>query len=394
MNGNSDGSGDIDISTSLLEFANTISRECIECDAPFCYKKNPAKKCSRCCTSYYCDRKCQKKDWKEHKQKCDDVKEVRNRISGLGNDADEYREREAMNAHCLICECECECECDQGLTALNDCGHAFCVQCLHKWYSRNLPRKYSESDFMEQCPICQHKMELSVWEQISRRAYYYERLGDSFQNPLSKQDQRRFGRMALAENEKMIRIVGSENEHSTTRKGLFMSKARILDNLGQYDDAIRILDECCDCDGSENENENETDNPDAFELAMMKGQIYQNSSQWDRALELYEGNLLPTLEDTLENGWDIFRIVCRIARVRYKKDDFEECIRNCDIALAYHRHVDEIYEYKAFSYKALGDLEKAIETMNKAVLYETPGDDRNTTRLVKIYQELCALRNI
>ena len=530
----------------LLNIAIYIPREYIACDAPYCYKKNPAKKCSRCNTAFYCDKECQLKDWKggKHKEKCSDVKEIRNRIEMLGNceDVQYYQEQEALNSNCFFCDKALGGDTSRTVV-LNGCGHGFCIECIRKWYIRSQKVQLSQQaqldvnmnidpvDLMQACPsrTCEHpRIDPTPIEQINARAYYYERLGDSFQNPLSEKDRMKFGRMALIEITKAIAILETEENVNPICTGMYMTKARILNNLQEYEKAINVLDDHCKVEDFQAtlellspESRNSHPSLNVFETKMMRASVYYDGGQLDKSLQLYEEDLLPSLrgcdtggQDEYKNSnsdtdihmlrqppfaiveqvvayspaddsnfktgdkicsfgqvdhlnciglegitnetskafakgasvkvvvvreekifvtlqftpkrwdgggllgcaiapiiprckmssesgseedsrydyvWDTFRILCRIARIRYKQGKYDECIQKCDMVLAYHRHVDEVYEWKALSHKALGNWDKAIETMNIAILYETPGNDRNTARLVQIYQDLiCA----
>jgi tetratricopeptide (TPR) repeat protein len=372
--------------SSLLTTAQAICRECIECDGPMCYTKNPTKKCSKCHTSFYCNIACQKKDWKEHKQKCTDIKKTRKAIADLGKNADQFEERKALNMKCPRCHEEPM----QARVALNDCGHAICIGCIHNWYAESQSNALDEVTLT--CPICGHDSEIDIVDQIEERMFYYERLSDWFQNPISRDQRRRYGELALSENEKLLTIKIS---NSVACNGFFIIKARILDLMGEQQEAMHILEDHCKeedfCDGKE---DGEATNPNSlFELLMLKACIHQNLEEYDQAINIYFDKLLPTLdEQNQSDNWNIYRIYCRAARCALKLGQYETCIQRCNVVIKFHRHVDEIYESKALSLKALGNLEEAIETMNVGIIYETPGDDKNTAHLVEVYQELCNIR--
>ena len=47
------------------------------------------KSCSRCKTTYYCSKKCQKKDWKKHRSECNEIK-IKKKIEELKNNENKY----------------------------------------------------------------------------------------------------------------------------------------------------------------------------------------------------------------------------------------------------------------------------------------------------------------
>eukprot|EP01036_Dinobryon_divergens_P036673 gene36673-47804_t len=60
------------------------------------------------------------------------------------------------------------------------------------------------------------------------------------------------------------------------------------------------------------------------------------------------------------------------------------------MAIELDRHYEGVYKYIALSFKGLGDLDRAIWTMWKAVRYETPWDTENKSRVTELLNELIA----
>jgi hypothetical protein len=52
-----------------------------------------------------------------------------------------------------------------------------------------------------------------------------------------------------------------------------------------------------------------------------------------------------------------------------------------------------VYKHKALALKAVGRLDEAIETMNRAVLYETPWKPQIVEKALKLYRDLIAERD-
>jgi tetratricopeptide (TPR) repeat protein len=79
----------------------------------------------------------------------------------------------------------------------------------------------------------------------------------------------------------------------------------------------------------------------------------------------------------------------------YEMGDYDLVIELLQAALDTNRVSPGVYKYLAFSYQANADLDKAIEAMNKAVLYEMPypWEEENRGKAFKRYEELCSERN-
>jgi tetratricopeptide (TPR) repeat protein len=77
-----------------------------------------------------------------------------------------------------------------------------------------------------------------------------------------------------------------------------------------------------------------------------------------------------------------------LARCAYEMKCYEKAIAASDWAIEMNRGFPGVHKYKALAEKARGDLDAAIATMNRAVLYETPWDDDNRRRALVMYDEL------
>eukprot|EP00979_Chaetoceros_neogracilis_P012534 scaffold3343_cov224-Chaetoceros_neogracile.AAC.1 len=58
--------------------------------------------------------------------------------------------------------------------------------------------------------------------------------------------------------------------------------------------------------------------------------------------------------------------------------------------MEYNRHFPNVHKYWALALKAQGNLKESVETMNRAVLYETPWDNVHREEVFKFYLELKA----
>lgn len=75
-----------------------------------------------------------------------------------------------------------------------------------------------------------------------------------------------------------------------------------------------------------------------------------------------------------------------LARCAFELGVYEKCLASSEAALDFNRHFPGVHKYKALSEKALGDIDAAIQTMNRAVLCEW--DEDNKAENLKLYKEL------
>jgi len=72
----------------------------------------------------------------------------------------------------------------------------------------------------------------------------------------------------------------------------------------------------------------------------------------------------------------------------YELRMYDRSIELGESAISMNRHYQGVYKYVALSYKASGNLDKAIEVMNMAAAYETPWDDSNKLTVKQMLQAL------
>jgi len=138
----------------MSEFDRECRYKYIECDN--CGKKNPQACCSRCKMRYYCNKSCQKKDWKQcHRVSCFD--------SAKGKEDRSFRYNidfptPDVDDTCAICSCDKS----KRLVVLPGCLHVFCYGCAYEWQNENC----------QKCPKCKLVMEKPVnriVEHLARR---------------------------------------------------------------------------------------------------------------------------------------------------------------------------------------------------------------------------------
>jgi tetratricopeptide (TPR) repeat protein len=72
----------------------------------------------------------------------------------------------------------------------------------------------------------------------------------------------------------------------------------------------------------------------------------------------------------------------------YELGDYYKALGCGEFAMRINRHFDGLYKYIALSHKAVGDLDKAIDTMSDAVAYEAPWNELGKAENKHLLEEL------
>jgi tetratricopeptide (TPR) repeat protein len=127
-----------------------------------------------------------------------------------------------------------------------------------------------------------------------------------------------------------------------------------------------------------------------FELFLLQGECYQGLKEWYRAMDLYIDMLSTLTKPEDATSEQSYRTFIGLARCSYEVGDYERCIYASSLALSMDPHEPGSHKYKALSEKALGNIDRAIETMIEACLYEIPWDDKNKQVQLDMYDQLVA----
>lgn len=125
-------------------------------------------------------------------------------------------------------------------------------------------------------------------------------------------------------------------------------------------------------------------------LQMTRSEAWEIAGDMQQAIQCYQTALgkIPapdSIDAVLER-----KLFMGLSRVAFLAGQYEMSIGASGAALEMNCHFDEAHKYKALSLQALDRLGEAVETMNRAVLYETPWNVKNTEKALKLYQELVA----
>ncbi|KAL7559166.1 hypothetical protein ACA910_010104 [Epithemia clementina (nom. ined.)] len=411
-----------------------VDRDCIECDGPDCFKTGPSKRCSRCHTEFYCSVECQKKAWKNHKPYCIQIDDMRFRSAGLMNGVNDVLVLDdnhkvpnnnnttvvdaSRNSQCPICFSDPI----PNAIILKSCRHAFCLGCLVAWQKHEAISMLSLKRAKTTCPICRSETGEDVEDSLVEKTLLLTAQASRCDQ---NNEERRLRLLSEA-----LSCTDQLLEADCPRIDVYLNKAQILVKLGRFAEAIQLVDETIE------ENERRINHPvvqlcqaadqaeaqgDMAEFERLQEEVvhafdtlgpvptrlqtssytdcyliqadaYEAQENYAAAKEIYF-QALQTIEDPAAVSPVLQRkIFMGLAKCAYELGVYEKSIAASDAALEMNRHFPGVHKYKALSLKKQGNLDKAIRTMKRAVLYETPWDEENKAEVRKLYISLCKER--
>jgi len=111
-----------------------------------------------------------------------------------------------------------------------------------------------------------------------------------------------------------------------------------------------------------------------FQGRLLQAYYWLMEKNWGGALEIYKSLFMEAVDRSPPEQREL---TMGASRCFYEMGRHDDAIKLGDSAIRMNRHFPEVHKYVALSYWAKGDMDSAILTMTKAVLYETPWDDKN-----------------
>jgi tetratricopeptide (TPR) repeat protein len=369
---------------------------------------------------YYCSAKCQKIHWKEHESNCIDVEVMHQKLMDNGASVPSSSVSSGpIDAPCGICHVE-----NIEKPVVLECKHAFCFDCLNDWQQceqGSFPSQHPPGNVS--CPCCRaNEQDIeSTW--IDRATLFLARANRK--NSTAEERQENFD-AALAEIEKVL-----DEGNQFSMQALYI-KMEILFDLGDLQGAADICKLVLQLDGEESRETEEIfqyleqcdqavaagdthelnrlnallDDIQAanggkpferlegvqFEARIKLAEIQEAMEDWSAAKETYMGLVHVIMKDDEPNKEvtpPLQRMIFMgLSRCYFELEEYGNCICGATDAIKMNRHFPEVHKYLALAQRATGDLDGAVITMTRAVLYETPWDDENVAKAVTFLHEL------
>jgi tetratricopeptide (TPR) repeat protein len=401
-----------------------LPRDCISCDA--CDTPSPSVQCERCQMTFYCNDDCRKRHAVEHRPDCHDMKEHDKQREAQTPSKEELLSAaavDAINSDCGICLEE---QMEQPVTL--DCRHAFCSTCLVAWqrHTRNTPPdEYQIYDRGTRpthvCPTCRSDSDGTVETDLMLRAQAL-----ASRAALLRHDPDAERVLLLKSLDVLNMLLEVDLPHILA----YTTKVKVLGMLGEHQQVIDTINEIVIINNERLEKlqvlagmERQIDQAlaqsrmeeverlqedyvnyatennciatripqeDVAELWIKQAESYMELKEWDTATNIFLTKTpLTTAHDAMSPP-RTRRCIMGRARCAYEMKKYENAIAASDWAIEMNRGFPGVYKYKALALKELGNLDAAIATMNRAVLYETPWDDGNRKIALAMYDELLA----
>jgi tetratricopeptide (TPR) repeat protein len=131
--------------------------------------------------------------------------------------------------------------------------------------------------------------------------------------------------------------------------------------------------------------------PNIFDSSILLATAMEQDDEWECALNVYRDLFTKIMEQRATPPQQRM-IMMGLCRCLYELEMYENAVDIGLDMLDMNRHFPGIHKYLALSVKACDELDSAIDIMNRAVLYETPWDDKNKMEAMKLYNQLKSLK--
>ena len=386
-----------------MEDSEDELRQYITCDAEGCGTTHPTSRCSNCKMVYYCNRECQKADWKRHKPDCRGVEEMRNQGAGIG-DLSEIKEITGviqgdtdMAETCGICLEEKM----VNPMIFTKCQHTFCFSCLVRLQSVSKGAHISANG--AKCPYCRSEIPNLVESSISKICVMAARAG---RRELPEKERAELIATALEDLQKLL---------DTGDTGLTVSltpiRAGLLGMRGDHRAAIDVLQdglpewtEMADLGVKRREKlfklammglpfPEDTDGPtlsrtSLIDVYLQIADLQEKMEDWEAAKRTYQFIVMEFQDVNDFTAPQQRKVFFGSSVCAYHLKNYDVAIDLGEAALQTNRAFPGVHKALALAYKASGNIEKARQLAAEAVLYEAPWDDDNKEETWKFWNEI------
>ena len=207
---------------------------------------------------------------------------------------------------------------------------------------------------------------------------------------LSPEERNKFYDLAL---ENIDRMAGTDREDTTNSIHWLASKGWVLTRRGRPLEAIPCFERVIAFSGEEGTKESKghlcLPRDMLFELTLLLAEAHEAAGQYREAFAVYVPIGRKGSELKAEQMHKAFMGTSRcLYHMKDYRNNYELAKEAGKTALSANRHFKRVHRLVALPQRELGDLDGAIATMSRAVLYESPGDADIQEENRKILAEL------
>ena len=347
------------------------------CDV--CSKPDSKSRCSSCKIYYYCSSECSKIHWGQgHKQQCKMIVDSQKQMNKKNEETDMLitKLKSIDNDQCCICM--------DDLSIANafilPCNHFLCNKCIFELPGKGI---YEDDELVceepPSCPICRADMPKisDLFQYLYEMAALF--LQRAYELPLGSIERLDVCTIAKNQIEKIYSFFREDPSLKSPQLTLYLRilEAKISLYEGNASQGIEMASRLLE----------EQDLQPQFQVEQLIniGDCYILLEQFEKALNSYCKAMKFCDNSMAKENRTIFH---QLTRCFYEIKDYDNALNFGNAAIEMNRHYDGVYKYVALSYKASGNLDKAIETMKQAVLYETPWNQNNIMKVKSFLLEL------
>jgi tetratricopeptide (TPR) repeat protein len=304
---------------------------------------------------------------------------------------------------------------------LKQCQHTYCTVCLVEW-QQQLRRAKVGARPPFPCPMCRQDVEdveQSMMEHaalLAGEANMRKSLDDVARRSLRQEALDCLDRLLMAPNASVqayvykaqilvdmdmgreaIRCIDDlliENEKRMNHPLLrLIQQQEEAEARGDYDESDRLAEESVQYYNDHGTAPTRLHPQSMFGVYTLKSRACEVVEEWEGALRANDKAFLLLKQPDDAPAVELRKLFMGTARCAYMAKQYEKSIASSEMAIEMNRHFDGVHKYMALSLKELGKLDEAIDTMNRAVLYEAPWKPEIGRQALQLYRELVAERD-
>ena len=339
-----------------------VGREHVECDGPGCSETGPPKMCSRCHMTFYCGVACQRAHWRNgHREDCRDINFFREHFAKSESKTEEV------------------CENASGSGGKAEAALLYAARASRGDKSAEERKHYSELALAELARINTTAVNLRDPSETAQALFTKTEVLLQLERPAD-------ALRALEE----LEAIDKQGRENKARIESLLDSLEALEIQGRTSEADRVAQQLAEMREA---NMHTTRLPNCgFDLYIKMAECFEAMKEYRKAIDTYKFKIMDVIDyddpDAMVTPPQQRMMFMGMSRCLYRLEKYDSAIHAGEAAVEMNRHFPQVHKYVALSQKATGDLRGAVQTMGRAVTYETPWDEANQNIVLEMYKEL------